>query len=322
MKDPEEADAHRVSDDPFQYPIAEIPPSHAVAVYHQRSSARDLDFFTFPQDFYTDPLAQESATPGVVVATQETNPHTRFPELGQRREHAIVLRLDDTPVLEPEVEQVPVDQELRGVHDDMSQKAPKGALGRLGNSAEMYVGNNVGWPILHWGAKLRGLRGSDNTRATPIAFVTGDCVHPLTARMEPTTTIEARVRYAETDQMGVVYHANYFVWCEIARTELIRRRLVSYAELERQGVFLAVTEASIRYHAPARYDDLIRVTTWLTEVRSRTVVFAYRIERVKENADLDRLATASTTLVALGPDSKPRKMPSELVRALTDDLHV
>ena len=116
--------------------------------------------------------------------------------------------------------------------------------------------------------------------------------------------------------MGVVYHANYLVWCEIARTELIRRRLMSYAELEVQGVFLAVAEAGIRYSAPARYDDLVRVTTWLTEVRSRTVGFAYEIERSSAAGTPELLATATTTLVALGPDSRPRKMPPELIRAL------
>ena len=66
------------------------------------------------------------------------------------------------------------------------------------------------------------------------------------------TTIEFRVRYAETDQMGVVYHANYLVWCEVGRTELIRQRFASYAEVERAGVLLAVSEASLRFHAAAR----------------------------------------------------------------------
>jgi acyl-CoA thioester hydrolase len=136
--------------------------------------------------------------------------------------------------------------------------------------------------------------------------------------MVSSTSIDVRVRYSETDQMGVVYHANYFVWCEIARTELIRQRLVSYAELEKRGVFLAVAEASMRYHAPARYDDLVRVTTWLSEVRSRTVLFDYRIERPTGEGGMDRLATASTTLIALGKDSRPAKMPAELLRALTD----
>lgn len=130
------------------------------------------------------------------------------------------------------------------------------------------------------------------------------------------TSIDFRVRYAETDQMGVVYHANYFIWCEIARTELIRRRGSSYAELERDGVLLAVADASMRYHAPARYDDMIRAEAWLEEVRSRTVTFGYRILRVVEGAEPERLVTATTTLIVLGSDNRPRKLPPELMEAL------
>lgn len=94
---------------------------------------------------------------------------------------------------------------------------------------------------------------------------------------------ELRVRYAETDQMGVVYHAHYLVWCEVGRTDFIRALGVPYAEMERQGVRLAVAEATVRYHAGARYDDRIRVETRLTEVRSRMVTFAYRILRDAED---------------------------------------
>jgi acyl-CoA thioester hydrolase len=118
--------------------------------------------------------------------------------------------------------------------------------------------------------------------------------------------------------MGVVYHANYFVWCEMARTELIRHRGPSYADLEKVGVFLAVADATMRYHAPARYDDIIRAESWITEVRSRTVGFGYRIVRVNSDGTLDRLATATTTLITLGPDSRPRKLPTEVMKMLTD----
>ena len=128
--------------------------------------------------------------------------------------------------------------------------------------------------------------------------------------------IELRVRYAETDQMGVVYHANYLPWCEIARTELIRRRGPSYAELERQGIKLAVSEATLRYHAPARYDDLIRVECWTEEVRSRAVTFAYLVSRVPESGDPERLVSARTALIAIDDGGRPRKLPSDLVERL------
>ena len=132
------------------------------------------------------------------------------------------------------------------------------------------------------------------------------------------TTIEFRVRYAETDQMGVVYHANYLVWCEVGRTELIRQRFASYAEVERAGVLLAVSEASLRFHAAARYDDMIRVETTVREVRSRTVTFDYLVSRLPPDRPPERLVTASTTLIALDRDSRPRTLPPELLSRLRD----
>ncbi len=123
------------------------------------------------------------------------------------------------------------------------------------------------------------------------------------------TTSELRVRYAETDQMGVVYHANYLVWCEIGRTDFIRRMGKSYAELEREGVTLAVSDASLRFHASARYDDPVRVHTTLSDVRSRAMTFAYRIVNAETN---QLLASASTTLVSLGRDGRMISMPQEL----------
>jgi len=126
--------------------------------------------------------------------------------------------------------------------------------------------------------------------------------------VEPVVT-ETRVRYAETDQMRVAYHANYLVWCEMGRTDFIRTHIKSYAEVEREGVALAVADASIRFHAAARYDDLVRIETTLTEVHSRMLAFEYLILRAADGA---RLATARTTLIAIGPDHKPRTIPSEL----------
>lgn len=124
-------------------------------------------------------------------------------------------------------------------------------------------------------------------------------------------TAQVRVRYSETDQMGVVYHAEYLVWCEIGRTELIRRCGMSYAALERQGIFLAVSEASLRFHSPARYDDLISIDTWIEEVRSRQLSFAYQITR--HGAAPDRLVSARTALIALDGAGKPRALPAEVL---------
>lgn len=134
-------------------------------------------------------------------------------------------------------------------------------------------------------------------------------------------TVELRVRYPETDQMGVVYHAHYLVWCDVGRTELIRRLGGKpYSELERDdGLFLAVADASLRYHAPARYDDLVRVETWVEEVRSRTVTFGYIITRAEGNG-AERLVSARTTLIALTRDGSTRKLPAGLVAAFRGAL--
>lgn len=124
--------------------------------------------------------------------------------------------------------------------------------------------------------------------------------------MSTTRSTEFRVRYAETDQMGVVYYANYLVWCEIGRTEFIRVSGTSYADLEREGIFLAVSEASLRYHAAARYDDLIRVDTTLAKAGSRGLEFDYTILNADTGA---RLVSARTALVSLGRDGRPSVLP-------------
>ena len=125
--------------------------------------------------------------------------------------------------------------------------------------------------------------------------------------------VTLRVRYAETDQMRVVHHRNYLVWCELGRTDLIRMMGTSYAEIEKQGLMLAVVEANLRYHAPARYDDRIRVRTILKEARSRSVTFEYTIE----NADTgEKLVTARTMLASINGEGKLVSMPEQMRRAL------
>ena len=128
-----------------------------------------------------------------------------------------------------------------------------------------------------------------------------------------TSVVEFRVRYAETDQMKVVHHRNYLVWCELGRTDLIRMLGTSYAEIEKQGVLLAVVEANLRYHAPARYDDKIRVRTTLKEARSRSVTFEYTIENAETG---EKLFTARTMLASINGDGKLVSMPENMRRAL------
>ena len=129
----------------------------------------------------------------------------------------------------------------------------------------------------------------------------------------PTQVTDIRVRYAETDQMGVVYHTNYLIWCEIARTEYMRARGAPYARLEREGVLLAVTEATLRLHASARYDDVVRVETSVSAIQSRSVTFDYVLTRA---ATGERLASASTALVSLNRAGRVIALPPVLRKQL------
>ncbi|HET9439232.1 MAG TPA: thioesterase family protein [Longimicrobiales bacterium] len=121
-----------------------------------------------------------------------------------------------------------------------------------------------------------------------------------------------RVRYSEVDQMGVAYHVHYLVWCEIARTDFIRQFGASYAELEQDGLLLAVVEANVRYSASARYDDVITVEARLERVQSRSLTFGYEIFRDAPEPRI-RLATAYTKLIAMTRAGVACPLPSDLV---------
>jgi acyl-CoA thioester hydrolase len=125
--------------------------------------------------------------------------------------------------------------------------------------------------------------------------------------------VEHRVNYSETDQMGFVYHANYLVWLDMARTEHLRQTGVTYKDMEERGVFLAVTEARIRYRQAARYDDLVRIKCWVRDLASRRVVFGYVVERA-ETAEI--LATAETALIALDRQRALARVPADVTERL------
>lgn len=125
--------------------------------------------------------------------------------------------------------------------------------------------------------------------------------------------VRLRVRYAETDQMSLVYHPHYLVWCEMGRTELMRQLGFAYANIERGGTLLAVAEVAIRYARAARYDDEIRVLTRIDNVQSRTITFSYRIYR-EDGPQLELLATASTKLVAIDANGTTKRLPADLLQ--------
>jgi acyl-CoA thioester hydrolase len=136
------------------------------------------------------------------------------------------------------------------------------------------------------------------------------------------STITLRVNYSETDQMGVVYHANYLIWFDRARTELMRETGVTYRELEQQGVYLAVSEVKVRYRAAARYDDLVQVRCWVRDLASRRVIFGYAVERA---ATSELLATGETALVSLTHQHTLTRIPDyvvELLKPVPDPVRV
>ncbi|MEO8431986.1 MAG: thioesterase family protein [Acidobacteriota bacterium] len=121
-----------------------------------------------------------------------------------------------------------------------------------------------------------------------------------------------RVRYSETDRMGIVYHANYIVWFEIGRTEYCRAAGVPYRTMEEAGLLILVTTVDCRYRRSARYDDAIRVRAEVTEISGRGMAFSYEIV----DAEGTRLADGATRHVFADSSGRPRRAPDEVLRPL------
>lgn len=127
--------------------------------------------------------------------------------------------------------------------------------------------------------------------------------------------IEARLRviYGDTDQMGVVYYANYFRYFEYARNEYFRAQGGNYRELEREGNFLPVVEATCAYRAPAKYDDLLVIRTEVSELKRASLTFSYEIRR---DGDDRILCTGRTVHACVTREGRPIRIPEALTRLL------
>ncbi|HSB12472.1 MAG TPA: thioesterase family protein [Blastocatellia bacterium] len=127
----------------------------------------------------------------------------------------------------------------------------------------------------------------------------------------------AKVRYAETDQMGVAYYANYFVWFEVGRSQYCNNCGFSYRDMEREtGLFLIVAEASCRYKNPARYEDELIIRTRIAELTRRTLRFTYEIDR--EDGTL--VATGETLHVLINGEGRPSSFPEKYLSLLRAEL--
>lgn len=128
--------------------------------------------------------------------------------------------------------------------------------------------------------------------------------------MKDTVDCEIRVRYAETDQMGVAYYSNYLVWFEVGRSEFCRKRGFRYADLETLGYRLVVADVHCRYRNSARYDETITVRTWLKGLNKRMVAFGYQILRQEKG---EVIAEGETRHLCLDSNGKPKSLPEEFV---------
>lgn len=130
-----------------------------------------------------------------------------------------------------------------------------------------------------------------------------------------TGEIPIRVRYAETDRMGLLHHANYLVYFEQGRTELLRDRGFAYRDLEDQGFLLVLTRVQVRYRRPARYDDVLTLRT--TVVRTTSVKIEHRYELLRDG---ELLAEGETTLGCIDREGRPRMLPDALKLPETSDV--
>jgi acyl-CoA thioester hydrolase len=125
-----------------------------------------------------------------------------------------------------------------------------------------------------------------------------------------------RVRYAETDQMGVVYHSNHFIWFEVGRVELLRQLGFSYRDLEsKDNLFFAVAEAKCRYRAPARYDEEVLVRTQLLNVRESVVHFGYELRRAEDRM---LIAEGETTHIVTNAEMKIAEIPDKYMKVFRE----
>ena len=147
----------------------------------------------------------------------------------------------------------------------------------------------------------------------------GSVTDPVSASSQPQPTVNEtriRVRYAETDQMGIVYHANHFIWFEVGRVELLRQLGFTYREMEKDDdCYIAVVDARCRYKAPVLYDDEVLVRTYLKNIRDKMVHFGYELRRAGTR---ELLAEGETTHIVADSQMKSRTLPEKYLKVFRE----
>src|SRR5437667_145649 len=236
MQHPERPNRRPVTRDPVHDAGAPVLLGQPVAVGHEGAASRHVELGFPRMEGDAQIVDEEVASPTVVVAAHERDRHAARPQGVELRDGAEVTARDHRAVLEPEIEQVAVDEERVAEIGHRVEEAVKRDGDRGRDLAEMSVGDD------------------DHTRGGgghgPQARNRGEASQALCSP-RVISSITLRVNYSESDQMGVVYHANYLMWFDRARTELMRETGLTYNELEQQGVYPAVSEVNVRYRAAA-----------------------------------------------------------------------
>lgn len=319
MQPPECANGEAVAEHTSQHAIALVlDRTQPVAVFDVRAPSRGCVDDRTESVVDSDVAPQHVAAPAVVVARDHGHRDPRVDHIRQCGERAKTASRNHRAPLEPELEQVTVDDERSAARRNVSEERHDTALDVGVGESEVRVAHHIAGRGRLEHARILPLLRSLYKRNWPddpsrVSNRSSPASPPASRTLElPHHDVEFRVRYAETDQMGVVYHTNYLVWCEVGRTDFIRARGMSYADIERAGVGLAVSELSARFHAAARYDNLIRVRTTLAEIRSRSITFDYVISNAETG---ERFVTARTALVSIDRTGKLVALPRG-VRAL------
>jgi acyl-CoA thioester hydrolase len=224
---------------------------------------------------------------------------------------------NDPRVGKPEVEEIAIDEQAIAEIGNRIEELEQCLLGSRRRDAEMGIGHDDEGAAEHGakdGAPLRRVQPELSPDVSSPRFRTSNRqAASMTISAPYISETQVRVNYSETDQMGVVYHARYLVWLDIARCDYLRLAGMTYRELEGSGLRLAVNEVAIRYRQPARYDDPVRIRCWIREVASRRVEFGYAVEHANDGR---LLATAWTSLLALDTTMSLSRLPEVVREAL------